>query len=129
MRAKIKKLIRSHVSGHKLVTMNINKIFPPLSGNAICYRGFSLFRHLCHMFAPGKIQFSMHLLGTYYEQSTILGKISIGLTDLQNRIRHNLVAEGDVCNQNLLWQLQGIKSHRIPRSSLCKRHLVFLGQM
>lgn len=127
MRAKIKKLIRSHVSGHKLVTMNINKIFPPLNGNAICYRGFSLFSHLCHMFVLGKIQFSMHLLGTYCEQSTIPGKISIGLRDLQNRIRHNLVAEGDVCNRSLLQWLQAVRSPRIPRSSRCKRHLVFFG--
>lgn len=49
MRAKIKKLIRSHVSGHKLVTISINKIFSPIDDNAVCYKGFSLFSHLCHM--------------------------------------------------------------------------------
>lgn len=129
MRAKIKKLIRSHVSGHKLVTMNINKILPPLNGNAICYGGFSLFSHLCHMFVPGKIQFNMHLLGTYCEQSAILGKISTGLRDLQNRVRYNLVAEGDVCNQSLLQWLQGVKSHRIPKSLHCKCHKYSLGQL
>lgn len=68
------------------------------------------------MFVPGKIQFSMHLLGAYCEQSTILGKISIGLRDLQNRIRHNLVAKGDVYDQSLLQRLQGTESHRISRS-------------
>lgn len=29
MRARIKKLIRSHASGYKLVTISINKIFSP----------------------------------------------------------------------------------------------------
>lgn len=74
-----------------------------------------------------EIKFSMHLLGTHCEQSTILGKISTGLRYLQNRIRHNLVVEGDVCNQSLHQQLQGIKNPRIPRNSHYKRHLVFWG--
>lgn len=59
--------------------------------------------------------------------NTTLGKISIGLRDLQNRIRHNLVAEGDVCNRSLLQRLQAVRSPGIPRSSHCKRHLVFFG--
>lgn len=101
MRAKIKKLIRFHVLGYKLVTMSINKIFFPLEGNALCYRGFTPFSHLCHMLIPRKIQFSMHLLGIYCAQNTILGKVYLGLRDLKNRIRHNLIADGDVYNQSL----------------------------
>lgn len=101
MRAKIKKLIRSHVSGHKFVTMSISKIFFPLRWQCSMLQYISLSSHLYHMFVPGKIQFSMHLLGAYCAHSTILGKISLELRDLQNRIRHNLAAEGDVCTHSL----------------------------
>lgn len=52
------------------------------------------------MFVPGNIQISMHLFGAYCAQSTIVGQVSIGLRGLQNRIRHNLVVEGDVCSQS-----------------------------
>ena len=62
MRAKIKKLIRSHVLGYKLVTMSINKIFPLLDGHTVYYRRFSILSHPCHMLVPGKILFSVHLL-------------------------------------------------------------------
>lgn len=79
------------------------------------------------MFVPGEIQFSMHLLGAYCAQSTVLGKISLGLRDLKNRIRYNLVAEGDVCNQSLHQWLQGVNIIGFLEILIAKRHLVFYG--
>lgn len=79
------------------------------------------------MFAPGESQFSMHLLGAYCAQSTVLGKISLESRDLKNRIRYNLVAEGDVCNHSSHQWLQGVNIVGFLEILIAKRHLVFYG--